>query len=281
MRTVVHLSDLHFGRASGEILEPLAAAVHRTGPDLVILSGDLTQDAKDREFQQARAFIETLPGPRLVVPGNHDLPFFNIARRFLSGLDGYRRWITEDLEPFYADDEMAVMGVNTARLWPVRGGRINERQVARVQERMCGVRGDMVHILVTHHPFDLHEVFSRRRLVGRARMALARLATCIDLLLAGHMHIAHAGHTAAHYRLDGHSLIFVQAGTAASRWIRGEPNSFNVVRIDRPVIAVERFTWRPEFACFNGEESDRLHLGAGGDRLRSPFRKGYHGISLR
>src|SRR6266850_3541000 len=101
MRTIIHLSDLHFGRVDRRIVAPLVAAIDELAPDLVAVSGDFTQRARTREFTEARAFLETLRFPRLVVPGNHDVPLYNVARRFLSPLGRYRRFIAEDLQPTY------------------------------------------------------------------------------------------------------------------------------------------------------------------------------------
>ncbi len=244
MRTLVHLSDIHFGRVDYATIDPLITSVHDVKPDLVAISGDLTQRARTRQFQEARGFLDSLPQPQIVVPGNHDVPLYNVFGRFIQPLDKYLRYITDDLEPFYADAEMAVVGINTARSLTRKYGRINEHQVARVRERMCPLGNDMTKIIVTHHPFDLPEGFNQREIVGRARMAMKTFAECgADLLLAGHLHVSHTGHTATRYKISGHSALVVQAGTATSTRGRGESNSFNVIRINHPHITVERFTW--------------------------------------
>ena len=124
-RTIVHLSDLHFGRVDPAILPALRRAVAVAAPDLVAVSGDITQRARIAEFKAAAHFLETLPAPLLVVPGNHDLPLYNVLLRWLSPLDRYRRFITSDLAPFYEDAEIAVLGVNTARALTFKDGRIN------------------------------------------------------------------------------------------------------------------------------------------------------------
>ena len=107
MRTVVHLSDLHFGRVDPGMIEPLVTTVKALQPDLVAISGDLTQRAREREFREARTFLARLPSPQIVVPGNHDLPLHNVFKRFVDPLRLYRRCITDNLEPFYADEEIA------------------------------------------------------------------------------------------------------------------------------------------------------------------------------
>jgi 3',5'-cyclic AMP phosphodiesterase CpdA len=115
MRTIVHLSDIHFGSVDTSVLGPLKETVKQIKPDLVAVSGDLTQRARSSQFIAARAFLDSLPKPQIVVPGNHDVPLYNVFSRFLTGLDKYRRYITDDLQPAYIDEEIAVFGVNTAR----------------------------------------------------------------------------------------------------------------------------------------------------------------------
>jgi 3',5'-cyclic AMP phosphodiesterase CpdA len=251
MRSIVHLSDLHFGRVNNHVISPLIEAIARINPDLVAVSGDLTQRARARQFVEARAFLDALPEPQIVVPGNHDVPLHNVFARFTQPLSKYRRYITEDLRPFYADEEIAVLGVNTARSLTIKGGRISEEQVRWMREKLSAANPDAVKVVVTHHPFDLPEGHDKRDLVGRARMAMKTLASCgADLFLAGHLHVSQTTHSATRYNIKGHSALVVQAGTAASSRGRGEENSFNVVRIDRPHIAVERFEWQPAHESF-------------------------------
>jgi 3',5'-cyclic AMP phosphodiesterase CpdA len=251
MRTIAHLSDLHFGRVDQSLIEPLITAVTEAKPDLVAVSGDLTQRARSQQFREARMFLDRLPRPQIIVPGNHDVPLHNVFTRFLQPLEKYQRLITDDLQPFFADDEMAVVGMNTARSLTIKGGRINEAQIARMKEKLCALRDEVTKVVVTHHPFDLPEGYGTRDLVGRAGQAMPALAECgADLFLAGHLHITHTGHTAKRYKIRGHSALVVQAGTASSTRGRGEANSFNLVRLNHPEISVERVAWQVELGKF-------------------------------
>jgi len=182
-------------------------------------------------------------------------------------LDKYKRHITDDLQPVYQDNEIVVVGVNTARSLTIKGGRINEDQVANVRAQLCDADDKLVKTVVTHHPFDLPEGYNDRDLVGRSKMAMTGLADCgADLFLAGHLHVSHTGHTAKRYNIRGHSALVVQAGTASSTRGRGEANSFNVIRIQRPDISVERLTWEGSAFVVSGEEKFR-HTGEGWVRL--------------
>ena len=250
MRTIVHLSDLHFGRVNPALVGPLITTVRGVAPDLVAISGDLTQRARSHQFKQARSFLDALPKPQIVVPGNHDIPLHNVFARFLEPLTKYQRYITADLQPIYEDPEMVIIGVNTARSLVVKGGRINEFQVSRLREKFCSFADGVIKVVVTHHPFDLPEGHNERDLVGRAKMAMTGLAECgADLFLAGHLHVSHTGHT-KRYNIQGHSALVVQAGTATSTRERGEANSFNVLRLAHPSITVEKLAWNPATESF-------------------------------
>ena len=225
------------------MVERLVTAVHEISPDVVVVSGDLTQRARPVEFEEARLFLDRLPKPQIVIPGNHDVPLHNIYSRFWRGLDAYQKYISQDLEPFFSDREIAIVGVNTARRLTIKSGRINQAQIDRIEEQLCGLSNEIKKIVVTHHPFDLPAHYQKDSLVGRAAKAMARLARCkIDVLLAGHLHLSFSGPTAIRYNAAGHSAIFVQAGTACSTRSRGEPNSFNVILLEQDLITVQTFS---------------------------------------
>ena len=266
MRTLIHLSDLHFGRTNPAILPPLLDFIRSANPDLVAVSGDLTQRARTVEYIAAREFLAAIPFRQIVVPGNHDVPLRNPFSRFVKGLAAYRRYITPDLQPFYADDEIAVAGVNTARAltWTWKDGRINALQLAKLRQALEPLGNERTKIVVTHHPFDLPEGVTGH-VVGRSRLAIRTLAECgVDMLLAGHFHIAGTGYTATRYDIPGYSALVVSSGTSTSTRGRGQPNSLNLIRIDRPHVAIERHVWRPEsndLALLSQERFEKTETG--------------------
>ena len=252
MKTLIHLSDLHFGRIDPVLVDPLRRAIVELQPDLVAISGDFTQRARRSQFASARAFIDSLNAKTLVVPGNHDIPLYDFVERLAAPLARYRKYISANLEPEYFDDEMIVIGVNTARsmVFPFGEGRINQHQVERVVQRLAAVPPSVLRVIVTHHPFDLPPGVHERRLLGRSEMAMARLAAVnADLFLSGHLHISHVSHVADRYEVAGHSGLIVQAGTVSMRG-RGEQPSFNVLRLQRPEIELTRHSWDQSTASF-------------------------------
>ena len=260
MRTIVHVSDLHFGRIDPAILDPLAALVAAIRPDVVVASGDLTQRARKDQFQEARAYMDRLPKPQVVVPGNHDVPLYRVWERFFDPLGKYKRHFDDDLEPDFIDDEIAVIGINTARSLTFKNGRINDEQIESIRRRFAPLGEGRTKIVVTHHPFDLpDEPEKSEELVGRAKAAMDAFSRCgVDLLLAGHLHTSQAGETSDRYELAGYAALAVQAGTATSTRGRGESNSFNVLRVSNREIVIERQIWNPEAAQFALGRTERF-----------------------
>jgi 3',5'-cyclic AMP phosphodiesterase CpdA len=271
MRTIIHLSDLHFGRTDEALLTPLASAIDKLRPDLIAVSGDLTQRARTAEFKAARAFLDRLPKPQIIVPGNHDVPLHNVYSRFIGPLTKYLRYVTDDLEPFYTDDEIAVLGINTARSLTFKRGRINSKQINQAKERLCALDPKIIKVIVTHHPFDVLDRRAANERLGRAGLAMEMLWACrCDLLLAGHLHVSDAGSIAMHAVGGSHDAIVVQAGTATSTRARGEINSFNAIHVEASRVEIRRYGWKPLDSVFESIGSERFERTAAGWKTLSP-----------
>lgn len=262
MRAIAHISDLHFGRTDPAVLEGLRQGVLQAEPDVVVVSGDLTQRARSTEFKQARDYLSTLPVPQIVVPGNHDVPLYNVFKRSLKPLTNFRRYITDELAPFHADDEIAVLGLNTARALTFKNGRISRDQVRDVRARFARTADGALRVVVTHHPFAVPESDTGNVAVGRAKMAMAAFADCkIDVVLSGHLHLS--GATTSEALFPGaHASLLVQAGTATSTRLRQETNTFNLLRVDGDNLAIERHAWTTaDFAVDSSERFRRASTG--------------------
>jgi 3',5'-cyclic AMP phosphodiesterase CpdA len=250
MRTIAHISDVHFGRVDPPIAEALADDLHQLQPSLLVVSGDLTQRGRAGQYRAARDYLARLPQPQLVVPGNHDIPLFDIVRRFFFPLHRYRHFITRDLRPIVQDEEMLVLGINTARsfvpdlqaFW--KGGKVSEEQLLDLELRVCSVPASIFKVIVTHHPFLPAPGEAHSDVVQKPARALAMFEQCgVDMLLAGHLHLNYTGEIREHHAQVKRSMISVHAGTATSTRHRGEPNSFNWITIDPPHVTIEVRTW--------------------------------------
>jgi len=245
MKKIAHISDLHFGRVNKDAAEGLLVDIKNHAPDLIIISGDLTQRARISQFKEARDYMKKLGFPVFVIPGNHDIPFFDVFRRFFAPLDRYREYINDDLRPFYVDNEIAVYGINTARSNTWSEGRISMEQMAAMKEQLCGLPSDLLKIVVTHHPFIVPPGRVGIRIVGRAVRALDIIDECqIDLLLAGHLHDAFHTDIRTYHTTRERSVIVAQAGTSISKRTRYmKPNSYNMIHAANNYLRIEERRW--------------------------------------
>jgi 3',5'-cyclic AMP phosphodiesterase CpdA len=185
-------------------------------------------------------------------------------------LEKFRRYISYDLAPMYIDDEIAIVGINTARSLTLKSGRVNRLQIENIRNRLVHVSSSVVKIIVTHHPFDLPEGKDTGAIVGRAKMAMSELSGCgADLFLAGHLHISGIVDTAKRYQMkDGRSALVIQAGTAASVRGRGEAQSFNVLEIRDKVLTIDRMEFTG--TGFHNVDTKRYSRNASGWTSISP-----------
>ena len=244
MTTLAHISDLHFGTETPDVVEGLLEDLASIQPTLVVVSGDLTQRARRRQFAAARQFLDRLPFPRLVVPGNHDIPLFDIVTRFARPLARFRRYIDEDVNPFFATDAVAVLGLNTARSTTWKDGRISLAQIEHLRRRLGPVPEHVSKVLVTHHPFLPPPGDPSPPLVGRAKEALQAAEACgVELLLAGHLHRGYTGDIRTHHVGIRRAMLVAQAGTAVSHRVRNEANSYNVIRLSPERLGFSLRAW--------------------------------------
>ncbi|MBQ0771568.1 MAG: metallophosphoesterase [Sphingomonadales bacterium] len=263
MARIAHLSDIHFGANDPNIVAATIDWLTEKRPDLVIISGDLTQRAREKQFQDAADYLGALRQnglPLLVIPGNHDVPLYDVFRRFASPLGRYKRYIARDLCPWVETDEVAVLGINTARSLTIKDGRINEQQMQLIRQRFNNVTPDKTRILVTHHPLFALPIGRGNELseaAGRHQDALQAINDAgIHISLAGHFHRTYAEAARKMVAEAGPTLV-IQAGTATSTRLRNqEPQSFNWLHV-QPGNQMEL-----QVIVWNGDEFQRAsHVG--------------------
>ena len=261
MPRLIHLSDLHFGAHDEQLVEAVSARIDEERPDLVVISGDFTQRARTEQFKEACGFLEHLRDAGhevLAVPGNHDVPLYDVLRRFLSPLTRYKKYIDDTLCPYHALDGAVVLGINTARSLTFSDGRISHEQMDFIR-RSFERAGDAARILVTHHPlFALPVGEEVAKAVGRSELALDAVAEAgVDILLAGHNHRA-STHSARDLATRAGPALVIQAGTATSIRLRDEQQSFNRVDIDGERVTLTIQTWEDgEFVAGDAQSYER------------------------
>jgi 3',5'-cyclic AMP phosphodiesterase CpdA len=265
VRTLLHISDVHFGPPHRtELSRAVLRMVEERRPSLVIVSGDLTQRAKPEQFREARAFVDAIEAlaPALVVPGNHDVPMYRFWERAFSPFGAYRRHFAQELEPLYRDDAMLVVGINTAFNWTIKDGRITLRRLAEVAKLLDQTPESVAKVVVAHHHLIPPPNFGTQRVLGNAYEAIDLFSQAgVDLVLSGHLHQAYIGNSEEFYPKGRPPVVILHSGTTTSSRGRGserEKNTCNWVRLEEESITVSHLRWEPTLERF-AEHSRHLY----------------------
>jgi 3',5'-cyclic AMP phosphodiesterase CpdA len=250
--TIAHISDLHFGRiAHPGVVDALVEEINERSVDLVALSGDLTQRARVSEYEAARAMLDALEPPHLVVAGNHDVyPWWRPLKRLWTPLARYEQYVTDDLAPTFETDEVAVLGLTSAYGASIKGGRLRDADRERLRQYFRDVPADRFKVLVVHHqlhptaigPISPHPV-------ARQSQKTLDVATDVgvDLILSGHLHISAI--TPLEIIPGEPRIVIASAGTTTSNRYRepaGPVNFYNVVTVNADAFSVEERRYVPE-----------------------------------
>jgi 3',5'-cyclic AMP phosphodiesterase CpdA len=250
MATIAHLSDVHFGRHDPQVVAAVEGFLGEKRPDLVVISGDFTQRARVEQYRAACDFVDRIEAkglPVLAVPGNHDVPLYDVVRRFVRPLNRYKRFIDDDLCPYWENDELEVLGLNTARSFTIKDGSVSLEQMGIIRETFAGSAQGKTRILVTHHPLYAMPIGDEGELTKVVRRHTdALLATAeagVHILLAGHFHRSFTKSAREIVDNAGPALV-VQAGTATSTRLRGgETQSFNWIEAHKGKVDIEVHAW--------------------------------------
>lgn len=241
---LMHISDLHAGPPfNAALAEQVAQEAHEIGPDLLVVSGDFVQRADYiAQWQVISRFLHTLPEPRLVVPGNHDVPLYNVFSRVFRSLERYRRYISPNLNPVFERPGLIVAGGNTAHGLTIDGGYLSTAQMVALEQVLLGAPRDTCKVVVLHHHVINPPGSEGRRKIRNAEAAVQFFDRCgVELLLCGHIHVSYIG-TTLDLRPDlVQGTIICQSGTTTSR--RGKSreqgkNSYNLIEIEDHVIRI-------------------------------------------
>jgi 3',5'-cyclic AMP phosphodiesterase CpdA len=259
MTLLLHFSDPHFGTEQAPVCDALRALVHERRPDAAVLSGDVTQRARRAQFAAARAFCDSLPIDNWVVlPGNHDIPLFNVLARMTVPYAGYRRAFGPDLEPVVSTPQLLVVGVNTTRPARHKNGEVSREQVKRVARALRNASREQLRVVVTHQPGEVVRVEDDgNRLIGADDALHAWCDAGADLVLGGHIHLPYIVDLAQRPLPTKKPMWVVQAGTALSHRVRdGIANSVNLIHWEPPApgaprkACIERLDYDAERGAF-------------------------------
>lgn len=235
MSLLLHISDTHFGTEQPAVVEALVQIARELRPELLVLSGDITQRARRWQFRAAREFVARLAVPaRLVIAGNHDIPLFNLPARVFAPYANHRRAFGHDLEPAFENEALLVIGVRTTRRYRHIDGEISHAQIGRVTERLRSATERRLRIVVTHHPVHVTRPTEVHNLLHGREAALRAWADAgADLVIGGHIHLPYVRPASEGLAGLAREVWVAQAGTAVSTRIRRDaPNSVNVIRYE-------------------------------------------------
>ena len=228
MSVLLQISDPHFGTEQALVAEALVALAKQQRPDLLVLSGDITQRARAEQFRAARAFMDSLDAPLLAVPGNHDIPLLDVWTRLRRPYAAHIAAFGANLEPVHTSPDLMVIGVNTTRPWRHKHGEVSAQQIERVARILANAGAKPLRVVVVHQPIAVTRAEDAPNLLRGHAAALQRWAAAgADIVMGGHIHLPYVMALPNLAR----PLWVVQAGTAvSSRVRRGVPNSVNLLR---------------------------------------------------
>ena len=238
---IVHVSDIHFGCENAEALAAVHAHVAETLPDLVAVTGDITQAGYPREFASARAWLKTLPVPVISTPGNHDTPYWSVLGRLCWAFRDYGRYIGPGAFDTVSAPGVRAVAFNTARGAQPRmnwsKGQARRDDAMEVCRRLSDEPG--LKVAICHHP--LMEVTGgpmTGRVWGGVEASRIIAEGGADLILTGHVHMPFA-----HALPFGDGRSYAVGASTLSLRERGCPAGFNLIEVDEECIRITSLGW--------------------------------------
>lgn len=216
---IAHVSDLHL--TSPNFVEEwginLIALLGDIKPDVLLITGDLTNEGYVHEYDIAEQFLEKIKTrTKIIIPGNHD------ARN-----SGYK--IFEELFktrfPFLRQKNLAILGLDSTEP-DIDEGHIGREHYQSIREKLSDKK--VIRIMALHHHIIPIPGTGRERniLVDAGDVLKLCMDLKLDFVLSGHKHLPWI------WKME--NTYFITAGTATSRRLKGRSYpSFNVLEIEK------------------------------------------------
>ena len=272
MTRVLILSDLHFGFHRTELIEPMLTLVRRLNIDLALIAGDVSHRGRPEQLEMAASFLRRMELPIVAVPGNHDVPLFNIPLRLIRPYQGFCQQISPDLAPTRRAGQVQVFGVNSVDPFAWQRGIIHRDDFARVE---AGIDRQAVNIVMLHHPLEQLPVVDKA-LARNAPEFLDALARCgASIVVTGHLHVWNVAKLLEQTRTP--SVLQIHTASALCARAEDPPNEFAVLDVDGPELTIERYIaakdrsdFRPIFERYRQQDGLWQAVDQCPDRPRFP-----------
>ena len=245
---IIQISDLHFGMHNEALINPFFLDLAQLKPDLIMISGDLTQRATTEQYHLLRHFLNTLPAPYLTVPGNHDIPLYNVYNRLSQPFAKYQKYVSPSLEAHFINNEVKILGVNSATPYKIKDGKLSKKTIKQIRDSFAQDNG-LINILFFHH--NLNYFSGMHHPLNNAEEFIHYLQdSSIHLVCTGHLHYANL--KLIPKNSQNHCAI-LHAGSLLCERNKDDKNSFYVIDVNKMRCTID---WR----VFNGETFASQHV---------------------
>lgn len=271
MSSILHISDPHFGTELPHVAQALLQLVKLQSPDAIVISGDITQRARRKQFKAAREFIDQLESPvKLIIPGNHDISLFNPLARIFYPYANFQREFGKNLEPVFESSDLLIITLNTTRRYRHIDGELSPSQIKRTAALLKNASTTQLRLVVTHQPICAIRLQDEDNVLKRNAEAVnAWVNAGVDLILGGHIHLPYVCALEDKFNHLPRKAWALQAGTCISSRVRQEAgNSVNLIRystnsLNQPdansrTYTVERWDYQKASNDFEKKQSHEL-----------------------
>lgn len=256
--TVLHASDLQVGTPfQPEAADALVDLFASTRPDVVVVSGDITQRAKAAEFRRARQLLDRFGDvPLILTPGNHDVPLYRPHERLATP---FKQWFafmgSRALDTVTRIEGATFVALSSAApRRAVVNGRIDDHQLDFARSAFAETPDADLRVVVVHHHFVPAPDGDGGRTLPRARHIVATFEEMgVHVVLGGHVHQLHLNDSSRLGSLGDPPLPILATGTATSvrgRGVETRHNSVCVLRFESARVRVSPWKREPDASAF-------------------------------